>query len=610
MKSYEKANHRKQDSIEQKHNRIQVNPGQVSGPVHQSGQEAIQEKETPFQPPTKRHEALLLNSKSSNKRTNLMLQLQQTYGNTYVQRLLDSLKVQAELNISSPDDVYEREADQVAERVVQSVNREANIEEEDELQAKPISAILRKEETEEEPLAKPAAEIQPQEEDELEMKAGRTPYASVPENLEKRINDARGSGQNLPGDVREPMERAFGADFGDVRVHTDSEADSLNRRINARAFTRGQDVFFSRGEFNPASTDGRKLIAHELTHVIQQEAVPVRRQASSRKAKNNPQTDSYDAIHARPSLLKNEITRQPPEPERNRVEWGQTVNTGFESRWSVSSIPSGARISWAAETPGTIKPSREISWGASQESAGVKGGKTVPSAINSSIVTTIENLETTYRKGIRGVAPWPSGAVAPSFNYNIKEQKGEDGKSQFTAYPSITQNHSEGNSQPLHLGPGLQKTTSPESGVDVYENISAAMSKLDAAAENEHGNDYKYAAEISIGEAEDIIQNNLSTSNFGPKNTRAEAEQMVLDEFKSNLVHPQLGSDKTQWLTKYSDLQTKTLDRDNKGWHTFTTNNRQEVKDADGKVTKITYDLVQSTTTKIGQVPSRDVITY
>jgi hypothetical protein len=66
------------------------------------------------------------------------------------------------------------------------------------------------------------------------------------------------------------MESAFGTDFGGVRVHTDSSADSLNQALSARAFTTGQDIFFRQGEYSPGSSSGKELLAHELTHVVQQ----------------------------------------------------------------------------------------------------------------------------------------------------------------------------------------------------------------------------------------------------------------------------------------------------------------------------------------------------
>jgi hypothetical protein len=79
------------------------------------------------------------------------------------------------------------------------------------------------------------------------------------------------------------LQKAFGTDFSSVRVHTDSGADTLNKELNAKAFTTGQDIFFRRGEYSPGSDGGKKLIAHELTHVVQQ---GVMRSQSSPKPEN------------------------------------------------------------------------------------------------------------------------------------------------------------------------------------------------------------------------------------------------------------------------------------------------------------------------------------
>ena len=92
----------------------------------------------------------------------------------------------------------------------------------------------------------------------------------VTPEFEQAIQSARGSGQPLDSNVRAQMEPAFGADFSSVRVHTDNRADSLNRTVDARAFTTGRDIFFRQGEYKPGSTNGERLIAHELTHVVQQ----------------------------------------------------------------------------------------------------------------------------------------------------------------------------------------------------------------------------------------------------------------------------------------------------------------------------------------------------
>ena len=85
-----------------------------------------------------------------------------------------------------------------------------------------------------------------------------------------RITRERGSGQPLDSAVQANMSDATGHDFGGVKVHTSPEADDLNRQLGAKAFTTGQDVFFSEGAYEPHTTSGQELVAHELTHVVQQ----------------------------------------------------------------------------------------------------------------------------------------------------------------------------------------------------------------------------------------------------------------------------------------------------------------------------------------------------
>ncbi|MFN2130512.1 MAG: DUF4157 domain-containing protein [Anaerolineae bacterium] len=101
-----------------------------------------------------------------------------------------------------------------------------------------------------------------------------------------RIDRARSGGQALDGAVQEEMGQAMGYDFAGVRAHTSPEADDLSRELGAKAFTTGQDVFFREGAYDPASTAGRELIAHELTHVVQQGTGQV--QGGSRMTVNAP----------------------------------------------------------------------------------------------------------------------------------------------------------------------------------------------------------------------------------------------------------------------------------------------------------------------------------
>ena len=93
---------------------------------------------------------------------------------------------------------------------------------------------------------------------------------AVSPSLEAAIQHARNGGHALPEQEREPMEGAFGADFSGVRLHTGEEANRLNHAMQAKAFTTGRDIFFRQGAYNLGNQQGQKLLAHELTHVVQQ----------------------------------------------------------------------------------------------------------------------------------------------------------------------------------------------------------------------------------------------------------------------------------------------------------------------------------------------------
>lgn len=92
----------------------------------------------------------------------------------------------------------------------------------------------------------------------------------VDSQVEGHIQRARGRGQALDRQVGTSVGEQLGADLSGVRVHTDANADRVSRSLNAEAFTVGRDVFFRQGAYAPASGEGRKLLTHELTHVVQQ----------------------------------------------------------------------------------------------------------------------------------------------------------------------------------------------------------------------------------------------------------------------------------------------------------------------------------------------------
>ncbi len=229
--------------------------------------------------------------------------LQRTIGNRAVIGILSRhTGLQTKLNLGPAGDQYEQEADRVAEQVVRQIDSAPvqRVEDEEELQMKPLDAVQRIEDEEElqmKPLADNISRVQRseisappirrafmirrdsvEEEELLQGKYNHGPEGGeVDPTVTSQIQSARSGGRPLDDSVRGSMESGFGADFSGVRVHNDSESANLNRSLNARAFTVGSDIFFGGGEYNPGSSGGKELLAHELTHTVQQGAVQARR---------------------------------------------------------------------------------------------------------------------------------------------------------------------------------------------------------------------------------------------------------------------------------------------------------------------------------------------
>lgn len=210
---------------------------------------------------------------------------------------------QAKLTVGEPNDSFEKEADAVANDVVsrsqpaqgaiqrknisriqrlatsgadeKSSTDEERMRRDKEIQTKPeiqrVSGGPQEEQEKEKVQAKKAEE----EKEEMGGPVAQTKPDSASAGvaspqLSSRIGSTAGKGQALPSGVREGMSASIGHDFSDVNIHTDQQAAAMNRELGAQAFTHGKDIYFNNGKFNPETTDGKKLLAHELTHVVQQ----------------------------------------------------------------------------------------------------------------------------------------------------------------------------------------------------------------------------------------------------------------------------------------------------------------------------------------------------
>jgi len=190
--------------------------------------------------------------------------------------------IQPKLAVSQPEDPQEKEADQMADRVMTMPDTQvssAPAEKEEEIQRQEEEEPVQRTASEE--IRKPddrekdehvSRKIIPGDGRVLVARSGRSPPGPAKSSFEHSLSSARGTGSPLPGETRSFMESRFNADFSGVRIHTGELSVQMNREINSQAFTYGNDIFFNSGKYSTGTPEGQSLIAHELTHTIQQGA--------------------------------------------------------------------------------------------------------------------------------------------------------------------------------------------------------------------------------------------------------------------------------------------------------------------------------------------------
>lgn len=214
-------------------------------------------------------------------------------GNVALQHVLQARRVQAKLSISDPSDSFEQEAERVADTVLRMPDATSSVAA---MMTPSIQRLCDRCEQDSTAVL-PRQPLEPVD----HAVAGEVA-------LENSLDALQGRGSALPDAVRTFMEPRFKADFSAVRVHHDANAHALARAVGAQAFTQGQDIVFAAGHYAPHSAHGRRLLAHELTHVVQQR--PSYRDAS-------------------PSLLQREVaTAAPAETREARLR--RQANTTVE----------------------------------------------------------------------------------------------------------------------------------------------------------------------------------------------------------------------------------------------------------------------------------------
>ena len=248
--------------------------------------------------------------------------------------------LQPKLTIGKPNDKYEQQADAVADQVVAKLNSPTpspptpkgstiaaqtsngrntqtainnkqsaisnpstppvqakcdHCEQEEKLQKKDEEIGHVGEQVQMKPIFDSAAEPPP--DDNVQRKTDGNTEGEASSDFSSQLSSSKGGGTSLPADTQEKMGSTIGADFSGVRIHTGSEAAKMSNDIGAQAFTHGNNVYFNEGKYNPSSTEGSHLLAHELTHTVQQGAAVKRKVTVTPPPSVEKTTSTPAAIH-------------------------------------------------------------------------------------------------------------------------------------------------------------------------------------------------------------------------------------------------------------------------------------------------------------------------
>ncbi|MCP4131258.1 MAG: DUF4157 domain-containing protein [bacterium] len=360
---------------------------------------------------------------------------------------INSKKVQTKMTVGSPNDRFEQEADRVAETVVNM--SDADVQRETDtisIQAKFTSSNY------------------------------STVDSTVDSGVESGIRGIKGGGQTLDSSTRRYYESRFDHDFSNVRIHTGERANKLSQAINARAFTTGRDIFFANNEYSHATRTGKLLLAHELTHVVQQgKAV----QRSQRKA--SPQLQQSPQIQRKGNGARPQIRSTAPRVIRvgDKVTYsldGVPESTNFKYYWYAQNDPSTYALysQKTKDLPESVEgPKDKKEWKAFAQYPGThiikvdvyNGDRYISSAIFEQIVVPANTSEEEFMFRAMNITPNPraiklvggQGKVTPDVAFAIldnlnqgkpafKPELGKGGCSWFVTegdpYTSVTQSKS------------------------------------------------------------------------------------------------------------------------------------------------------------------------
>lgn len=225
--------------------------------------------------------------------------------------------VQPKLSVGAQDSVYEKEADHVADKVMRTPGTMVSDTAGDAVMRGPQKDFIQQKCAHCERGAAKAGSDTP----------------AVSDAVSHSIESSKGGGSSMDDRTTSFMSDRFGADFSDVKIHTGSESAEMNRSLNAKAFTTGRDIYFNEGQYQPGSESGKHLLAHELTHVVQQNAA----EPSVQRDTDVPamQKPTYTALKTVKDLSLTEIREEKGQHMYFNVLFSNGDTQRFYIHWDV-----------------------------------------------------------------------------------------------------------------------------------------------------------------------------------------------------------------------------------------------------------------------------------
>jgi parallel beta-helix repeat protein len=288
--------------------------------------------------------------------------------------------IQPKLTIGQPNDKYEQEADRVAGQVMcmpePGIQRQSECsgptcsDEEEQIQTKPIghqfTPLIQRQ-------ADPELDEEEEEEKLIQTKKAKDAAPEVTPAISSGIRSLQGGGQPLSSTEQSFFEPRFGANFSNVRVHNDTHAANLARSVNARAFTFGHNVMFGAGEYFPGRLSSRRLLAHELTHVVQQGGATIQKASDDKglatapdemgehDMKHRAQQEASANIHSADRLgIKASVPDDSASLQRVADKSNPPTNTACDRVYTGPGAPGGTHIDFG-QSEKTLNPThREL----------------------------------------------------------------------------------------------------------------------------------------------------------------------------------------------------------------------------------------------------------